>query len=114
MIIRNASLDDATVIAEIYEFDLGYKTDINSIGNKLYKYFVAENTPGEQREAIFVAELDDKVVGVIHIEKFETLYYKPIANILSLAVREEYRHRGVGKALVDEPPNGQRKKGLTK
>ncbi len=37
MIIRNASLDDATVIAEIYEFDLGYKTDINSIGNKLYK-----------------------------------------------------------------------------
>ncbi len=112
LIIRNASLDDATAIAEIYEFDLGYKTDIKSIGNKLYKYFVAENTPGEQREAIFVAELDDKVVGVIHIEKFETLYYKPIANILSLAVREEYRRRGVGKALVDEAIEWTKEKGL--
>ena len=102
MLIRKAILSDAEAIAEIYKFDLGYETDINSIENKLYVYSLVHNMDENQREAIFVAELENEVVGVIHIEKFETLYYKPIANVLSLAVKEKYHRKGIGKALMDE------------
>lgn len=102
MLIRKAILSDAEAIAEIYKFDLGYETDINSIENKLYVYSLVHYMDENQREAIFVAELENEVVGVIHIEKFETLYYKPIANVLSLAVKEKYHRKGIGKALMDE------------
>ena len=102
MLIRKAILSDAEAIAKIYKFDLGYETDINSIENKLYVYSLVHNMDENQREAIFVAELENEVVGVIHIEKFETLYYKPIANVLSLAVKEKYHRKGIGKALMDE------------
>lgn len=116
MLIRKAILSDAKAIAEIYKFDLGYETDINSIGKKLYVYSLVHYMDENQREAIFVAELENEleneVVGVIHIEKFETLYYKPIANVLSLAVKEKYHRKGIGKALMDEATEWAKKNEL--
>lgn len=95
MLIRNANAKDAEAIAKIYRNDLGYDTDIDLIAQRL-------NNLNNSREAVFVAELDKKVIGALHIEKFETLYFKPIANILSLAVSEKHRREGAGKALVSK------------
>ncbi len=105
MIIRTACLSDAHAVAEIYKFDLGYETDINLIKKRL-------NNLDNNRETVFVAELDGEVVGVIHAETFETLYYKPIANVLSLAVRENRRQQGIGKALMSEVEKWSKSKGL--
>lgn len=105
MLIRKASLSDVTAIAEIYKFDLGYETDVNLIKKRI-------ESLNHQREEVFVAELENETVGVIHIEKFETLYYKPIANVLSLAVREKCRHKGIGKALMNEAENWTKANGL--
>ncbi len=105
MLIRKACLSDVTAIAEIYKFDLGYETYVDLINDRIRNL-------SNQREEVFVAELDNEVVGVIHIEKFETLYYKPIANVLSLAVREKYHRKGIGKALMHEAENWTKANGL--
>jgi N-acetylglutamate synthase-like GNAT family acetyltransferase len=44
----------------------------------------------------FIAEADGEVVGCAALE----VYSKKLAEIRSLAVREEYRRHGVGKQLV--------------
>ena len=105
MKIRRASQTDAKAIAEIYNVDLGYETDEKQIFDRLGKI-------DENREAVFVAETGEKVVGALHIEKYSTLYYKDIANILSLAVRGDHRRGGVGKALVSAAENWAKSKNL--
>ncbi len=105
MLIRNASEKDAEAIAEIYRHDLGYDTDRDLIAQRL-------NNLNRSREAVFVAELEGEVIGALHIEKFETLYFKPIANILSLAVSEEHRREGAGKTLVSKAEDWARENKL--
>lgn len=105
MKIRVASQTDAKAIAEIYNVDLGYETDEKGIFDRLGKI-------DENREAVFVAETEEKVVGALHIEKYSTLYYKDIANILSLAVSGKYRRGGVGKALISAAENWAKSKNL--
>ena len=87
MKIRVALQTDAKAIAEIYNVDLGYETDKKQIFDRLGKI-------DENREAVFVAETDGEVVGALHIEKYSSLYYKDIANILSLAVSGKHRRGG--------------------
>ena len=105
MKIRRASQTDAKAIAEIYNVDLGYETDEKQIFDRLGKI-------DENREAVFVAETEEKVVGALHIEKYSTLYYKDIANILSLAVNGNHCRGGVGKALVSAAENWAKSKNL--
>lgn len=105
MKIRGALQTDAKAIAEIYNVDLGYETDEKQIFDRLGKI-------DENREAVFVAETDEKVVGALHIEKYSTLYYKDIANILSLAVRGKHRRGGVGKALISAAESWAKSKNL--
>lgn len=52
------------------------------------------------REAVYVAVADGAAVGYVHVEKYDTLYFETMANILGLAVRSAYRHIGVGRTLV--------------
>lgn len=52
------------------------------------------------REAVFVAVLDNAIVGYVHVEKYDVLYFETMANILGLAVRSDFQHNGVGRALI--------------
>ena len=105
MKIRRASQTDAKAIAEIYNVDLGYETDEKRIFDRLGKI-------DKNREAVFVAEIEGEIVGALHIEKYSTLYYKNIANILSLAVNGKHRRGGVGKALIRAAENWAKSKNL--
>lgn len=49
---------------------------------------------------VFVAELDGRIAGYIHLQEYQTLYFAPMKNILCLAVFPEYRRQGVGSALL--------------
>ena len=105
MKIRRASQTDAKAIAEIYNVDLGYETDEKRIFDRLGKI-------DKNREAVFVAEIEGEIVGALHIEKYSTLYYKNITNILSLAVNGKHRRGGVGKALIRAAENWAKSKNL--
>ena len=44
--------------------------------------------------------MDETAIGYIHVEKYNTLYFETMANILGLAVKSEYQHQGIGKKLI--------------
>lgn len=93
IIVRKAECADAARIAEIWRNDLGYDCSEELVRRKLPKLEA-------HREAVFTAEQRGQVVGVIHVEKYETLYMETLGNILGLAVSGEFRRRGVGRRLM--------------
>lgn len=50
---------------------------------------------------VFVAEASNKVVGYIHVEKYNVLYLETMANILGLAVTKEFQKQGFGRKLME-------------
>ena len=91
--IREALTDDFEEIYDLCKNDLGYDCDKEIVKNRL-------SESDHNREGVFVAFVDDKIVGFIHVEKYEVLYAPTMANILGLAVSKEYRRQGIGKKLL--------------
>ena len=82
-------------ICQISSNDLGYPCTPELVEAKLKKL-------DHGREEVFVAVARDKVVGYLHVEKYDVLYAGTMANILGLAVELDHRKQGVGKLLVGE------------
>ncbi len=95
MIIRRAVPHDHFAICEISRNDMGYECSSDLV---LYRL---SNLDCE-REAIFVAEIDKNIVGYIHAETYNVLYFESMVNVLGIAVSSKYRRQGVGKALFNE------------
>ena len=93
LVVRQITLTDAQEICKICSEDLGYSCDVSLVKEKIQKI---EPT----REAVFVALVDECAAGFIHVEKYDVLYLETMANILGLAVKEEYRNKGIGKKLI--------------
>lgn len=93
--IRKAVVDDFEEIHKICEMDLGYICD-----KELLKERLEALNPAS--ECVLVGVLDGKVVGFIHVERYEVLYAESMCNVLGLAVAKDYRRRGVGKELLHE------------
>ena len=91
--IRQASAGDAKAICEISCEDLGYYCDEASVRSNLESLDIA-------REAVFAAVTDGRVVGFVHVGRYNSLYMEPVAAIFGLAVRYSYRHNGAGRRLV--------------
>jgi GNAT superfamily N-acetyltransferase len=94
MLIRSATLDDATVIGELVT-ELGYPTTGQSMRKRL-RMLAADST-----YATFVAERNDTVVGMIggttgHYYEKDGLY----ARLLVLSVSSQSRGSGIGAQLV--------------
>lgn len=93
MNMRKADINDASVICRICTDDLGYECSEEFVSNRL------KNIDGS-REVVFAAEVDGTVVGYIHAEIYNTLYFASMINILGLAVSRDNRRQGVGRALI--------------
>ena len=91
--IRTVSINDADDICKISSKYLGYLCEPSLVREKI-------GNLDPDREAVFVAMKDGNAVGYIHVEKYDLLYFETMANILGLAVKSEYQHNGIGKALV--------------
>lgn len=91
MNVRKADINDASAICRICTDDLGYECSEELVLNRLKNLEVS-------REAVFAAEIDGAVVGYIHAEIYNTLYFQSMINILGLAVSHDHRRQGVGKA----------------
>ena len=95
--IRQAIASDIPAMNELFRKDLGYAECRLEIVEK--QFAGLDNS----REAVFVAEAGDvsgHIAGVIHVEKYNVLYFPPMANILGLAVAADFRRQGIGSALL--------------
>ena len=92
--IREAAVLDIPQMCSLFQNDLGYAECTQEIVEKQFAGLHAS------REAVFVAEVQGRLAGVIHIEKYDVLYFPSMSNILGLAVSSEFRRQGIGSALL--------------
>ena len=90
---RVAVAEDALAIFHISENELGYECNENLVRKNL-------SALDKSREQVFVALYKNNVVGFIHVEKYQVLYAKTMANILGLAVSKEFQKMGYGRILL--------------
>ena len=107
MIIREATIEDAFAICNISCADLGYDCSCEFVSTRI-------SNLDKGREKVFVAEVNRIVAGYIHAEKYQTLYFEPMINILGLAVSSEFRRRGIGRMLLKRAEHWANEVGIHK
>jgi amino-acid N-acetyltransferase len=96
--IRKAKVKDATEIFKILQHFTLKEVLLPRSLNSIY----------ENIRDFFVCEVDGKIVGVgsLHV------YWEDLAEIKSLAVKEEYQHLGIGRNIVQECLNEAKELGI--
>ena len=94
--IRRVKLSDADDIYHINKTSLGYDYDLNKQRNKIQKVIQDDS------QVIFVAEIDNKAVGYIHLLNYDVIYADNCKNCLGLAVDNNYKRMGIGSALLSK------------
>ncbi len=103
--IRKANTTDYVELQKLSFEDLGYECDVELVKSRL------ENLD-PNNECVFVAEVNSKVVGYVHIIIFNTLYYKSMANIQGMVVAKEHQRKGYGKRLMNAAENWAKEKDI--
>lgn len=93
MIIRDADENDLNSLCEIAENELKVSFDRTKTEEKFKKVLREENR-------LFVCEDKKIVVGFIHLEEYDFLFMPRVKNVLGLAVKREYQHKGIGRMLL--------------
>lgn len=97
--IRPCRIDDAGAIYELNTSALGYHYPLKNTRQKICQALKSRAT------FITVAVRGEHVIGYIHAVDYAALYAPPMKDILVLAVHEEYRRFGVGRALLQAVEN---------
>lgn len=124
--IRHAAARDIPAMNELFQKDLGYAECTLEIVEK--QFAGLDNS----REAVFIAEAEStdtsgeshddspdvtsdarlfRIAGVIHVEKYNVLYFPTMANILGIAVAADFRRQGIGSALLKRAEKWARENG---
>ena len=91
--IRKVLGSDYKDISYLCEHELGYICDNAYLKSRL------ENLNYEH-ECVLVAVIEEKIVGFVHIEKYDLLYMPNVANILCIAVLSKFHRKGIGRELL--------------
>ena len=103
--VRKITIDDAEDICKICSQEMGYECAPALVKSKIEKLDL-------KREAVFVAEEESQLLGFIHVERYEVLYFESMANILGLAVKKDFQKQGLGKALLLAAENWAQENGI--
>ena len=90
--IRGANEQDFQAVYQLNKFGLGY--DFDNTRQRLRHILELQNNK------IFVALIDDKVVGYAHAADYDCTYSEPVKNILAIVVAAEKRSLGIGRLLI--------------
>lgn len=104
-IIRKIELKDAGELCKICSEEMGYECAPDLVKSKIEKLDL-------KREAVFVAEEESQLLGFIHVERYDVLYFESMANILGLAVKKDFQKQGLGKALLLAAENWAQENGI--
>ncbi len=93
-LIREATIQDVDAIYLLNKNALGYEYPLNKTKDRLTKILSLST------DKIFVAQVNQQVVGYLHGSGYECSYADSLKNILALAVDENFRRMGVGEKLI--------------
>ena len=92
--IREARLSDCAAIARLNREEMGYDYPEEQTREKLRACLA---NPAHK---VLVAESGGEVLGYLHLEDYDVLYFPHLKNVLGLAVSHRCRRQGAGKALL--------------
>ena len=105
LLIRKWKEEDVPALV-LQTFQWGYETTAERITEHL------QRIEGLDNAEVFVAELDGKAVGRIFVVEHLTLGSDPFAEVHGVVVDENYRRKGIGKALIKRAMEWSRDKGF--
>lgn len=94
--IRKATSEDFNEIYLINRDSLGYDYPPDKTKENLSEFVK------RAEHIILVYTVYSRAVGYIHIQEYQTIYSDKYYNCLGLAVLDEYKRQGIGKALLAE------------
>ncbi len=103
--IRKCAPKDYAALHALNENEMGYSYSAEQTKIQLDKVL------NDTANAVFVALLDNEIIGYIHGCEYNLLYAEPMVNILGIAVCERYRRMGVGRLLLKTLENWAQERG---
>jgi len=95
MKIRKAKVGDYPDIKELVN-EFGFECDLKVMKNRLSTILEKDI------HKVFVAEIENRVIGFVDFDHYEVVYSNPGINITGLVVNEKHRNKGIGSALITE------------
>jgi predicted N-acetyltransferase YhbS len=92
--IRRIKITDSMDI-QILNEELGHPCSFEKVRDRIQ--YITENLD----DIIFVAQMDQEVIGYIHGSPYELLYADSLINIMAFVVKEKYRNLGIGGKLLE-------------
>lgn len=103
MQIRKGNLDDAKLILDLYgavaENSGGIIRNASEINDKYVNSFLSRCI---ENGLIYIAMVDDKIIGCIHAYTPAIHAFRHLLSDLTLVVHPEYQRQGIGKKLFEE------------
>lgn len=116
--IRRADLDDPDDAADIVRLTDAYARDPMGGGQPLPEPVKEALVPAMREHGgveVFLAEVDGAAVGVCTVvDKFSTFAAATTLNVHDIAVLDEHRGEGIGRALLDRVEERARERGCAR
>ena len=106
MLLREANIGGSAALCEMNRRSLGYDFPLEDTKRRLAEVLAK---PGNK---IFVAEVNGRAVGYIHLADYDCICAEPMQNLLGFAVLPEYQKRGVGSALLSHAESWAKAQGF--
>lgn len=94
--IRELQPSDFEAIYQLNRDEMGYDYPLDATIEKLQRLI------NSAADRIYVAIADDRVVGYVHANDYDTIYAPHMKNIMGIAVSSYYKRMGIGRALLTE------------
>lgn len=94
--IRECKIEDAKELSDLNTKELGHYYPVEDVKYKLERLLKSD------KDKILVATVQDTVVGYVHANDYDVIYGAHVKNIMGIAVSNEYKRCGIGKAMLEE------------
>ncbi len=92
--IREFQMTDSKAIYDLNREEMGYEYPLEDTKAKLHQL------SSSQCDKIYVAVVDEEVVGYIHANDYNLIYAPHMKNIMGIAVSSHWKRQGIGRALL--------------
>ncbi|MGT2754408.1 GNAT family N-acetyltransferase [Streptococcus ovis] len=104
--IRPMVEKDSEAICQLNNEELDYDLDREATTRNIARLLESS------QHCLLVAEVDGQVAGYVHAQLYETLYFKPLWNVLGLAVASCVQGQGIGRELMVALEDSARQAGV--
>lgn len=105
--IRECEIIDAKAIYELNIREIGYAYPKDKTEERLKQLLKSD------KDKIFVALIDNIVVGYVHANDYDVIYAPHMKNIMGIAVSSSFKKKGIGRALLSAIEDWAEKNGAS-